>query len=427
MSTRREDSRASLRDRLRVWCLLRDQEAYIAPLVRHFGPAAEFIVDAAWEPGALVDARVDLVLCVNDWPAAVVRCLDEARRSGVPTLVLQDGVLDWRCQYENPLFGSGGGPPQHQPVLADKIACLGPSSARHIASWGNGHRVEVTGMPRLDELATAALPAPFRPGRRLLVMTAKKPWFDDRQKEIILRSLIDVRDFLCRRPDLTVTWRLTRNVAELVGVANSLKELSTGDLTQALEGCDAVITTPSTALLESMLAGRPVAALDYHNAPRFTLTAWTIGARDHIPSIVEELLNPPATKLLFQQFCLGDNLRCDGPSAPRVARLIEMMCSEARRARLQASPLRLGSNLLEYREAFEATDVPRLSQLYPDQPVFRDADPNTLRVRLARLEKENERLRRETVPRKILRRLFSRAGSSSNSTGSQKPTQGGTQ
>jgi hypothetical protein len=405
MSTRRNDSLVPPGERLRVWCLLRDQQAYVAPVVQHFGPAAEFILDTAWEPQALLDARVDLVLCVNDWPAAVARCLDAARQSGVPTLVLQDGVLDWRCQYENPLFGSGGGPPQHQPVLADKIACLGPASARHIASWGNGHRVEVAGMPRLDALATAALPAPSSPGRRLLVMTAKKPWFDDRQMEVILRSLSDVRDFLCRRPDISVTWRLTRNVAELLGVANTLKELSTGDLTQALAACDAVITTPSTSLLESMLAGRPVAALDYHNTPRFAPTAWTIGAPDHIPGIVEELLNPPASKVLFQQHCLRDNLRCDGPSAPRVASLIGKMCNEGRRARAKRAELRLGSNLLEYREAFEASEIPGLSQLYPNQPVFREADPNVLRVRLARLEKENERLKRETVPGRIFGRV----------------------
>jgi len=50
-----------------------------------------------------------------------------------------------------------------------------------------------------------------------------------------------------------------------------------------------------------MRLGRPVAALDYHNVPRFVPTAWTISARHHIPQVVAELLNPPATKMAFQR------------------------------------------------------------------------------------------------------------------------------
>jgi len=47
------------------------------------------------------------------------------------------------CQYENPLFGAGGGAAQHQPVLADKIA----ASARKAPAdcrVGNAGKVEVT-------------------------------------------------------------------------------------------------------------------------------------------------------------------------------------------------------------------------------------------------------------------------------------------
>ncbi|MDA1315296.1 MAG: hypothetical protein O2968_18350 [Acidobacteria bacterium] len=137
---------------LRVWCLLRDQFAHISPIEESFSGDAEFVYDSTWDPRRMLSASPDLVLCVNDVHYGVSRCLDAARMTGIPSVVLQDGVLEWRCQYENPQLGAGGGAPQHQPVLADKIACIGPSSARHIASWGNASKVEVTGMPRLDYL-----------------------------------------------------------------------------------------------------------------------------------------------------------------------------------------------------------------------------------------------------------------------------------
>ena len=92
-----------------VWCLLRDQRAHVESVERHFGGEAEFVYDAAWDPAALLAGRPDLVLCVNDYHYDVARCLDAARGAGIPSLVLQDGILEWRCQYENPLFGSRRG------------------------------------------------------------------------------------------------------------------------------------------------------------------------------------------------------------------------------------------------------------------------------------------------------------------------------
>ena len=140
----------------------------------------------------MVRARPHVVLCVNDWPSEIARCLDAARIAGIPSLVLQDGILEWRCQYENPLFGAGGGAPQHQPVLADKIACIGWQSARQIAAWGNAAKVEVTGMPKLDPLlGRKTAPIAGRP-RRLLVMTAKRAGFTPDQVRVTVRGLQDV-------------------------------------------------------------------------------------------------------------------------------------------------------------------------------------------------------------------------------------------
>ncbi|MDB6023621.1 MAG: hypothetical protein JWQ04_3478, partial [Pedosphaera sp.] len=105
---------------MKVWCLLRDQFAHVRPIEAAFGGRAEFVIDETWDPASLVNSAPDLVLCVNDYFYDVASCLDAARQARIPSLVLQDGILEWRCQYENPLFGAGGGAPQHQPVLADK-------------------------------------------------------------------------------------------------------------------------------------------------------------------------------------------------------------------------------------------------------------------------------------------------------------------
>jgi len=211
---------SNLGQQLRVWCLQRDHRAYFESVERWFGPKATFVYDEQWDPAAMSAGEPDIVLCVNDWPYDVACCLDAAREQGIPSLVLQDGILEWRCQYENPLFGVGGGAPQHQPVLADKIACMGAQSARQIAAWGNSSKVEITGMPRLDYLLERKSNPAHSPVQRVLVMTAKNPGFTPAQREVTIRSLMDVKLFLDTRPDFQVSWRVGQTIAETLGVSS---------------------------------------------------------------------------------------------------------------------------------------------------------------------------------------------------------------
>jgi hypothetical protein len=380
---------------IKAWCLLRDQYAHVKPVEETFGGGAEFVYDSEWDADKLVEARPDVVVCVNDHTYEVAQCLLAARRAGIPSLVVQDGILEWRCQYENPRFGAGGAAPQHQPVMADKIACLGAQSARQIAAWGNQAKVEVTGMPRLDKMLAKGPQPCKQPGEKLLVMTAKKPWFTDEQREVTLRSLRDLKETLESQPQIEVVWRLTKDVSDILGVENRLSELSTGELSEVLYEVDGVVTTVSTTILESVLAGRPVAALDYHNVPRFVPTAWTISCAEQIEAVVGEILNPPANKLSFQRDCLADVLRCDGPAAGHVAELMEKMAEIASQQREQGLMLKLPADLLGVTGSSLPEAPASLEALYPGQEIFSEDDPVVLQSMLARANAEVTNLQRQ--------------------------------
>ncbi|MDX2163660.1 MAG: hypothetical protein SF162_20255 [bacterium] len=378
---------------IKVWCLQRDQFGHTRPVEAAFAPGtAQFIYDDGWEPAAMLAAAPDLVLTVNDHPYEIARCLEAARAHGIPSLVLQDGILEWRCQYENPLFGAGGGALQHQPVLADKIACIGLQSARQIAAWGNAGKVEVTGMPRLDDLVRdyqahgSALTAPAAPGRRprVLVMTAKKPGFTPEQMAVTLESLRDVKAYFAARPDIDVIWRVTKLLDHDLGVENHLTAFDSLDLIRVIDQVDAVITTVSTAILEAMLRRRPVAALDYHNTPRFVETAWTISAPGQIAPVVDALLHPSAVKLAYQRERLADTLVLE-PAAPRVKGLIEAMVTHAQAAKAAGTALALPPALLPF-DLYPGVALPT-SALYPEHTVYQETDLDVLRQQLARLEK----------------------------------------
>jgi hypothetical protein len=390
----------------KVWCLMKDQFAHVKPVEEHLGGEAEFVYDGAWAPDAMIRSAPDIVLCVNDYAFDIARCLDAAREAGIPSLVFQDGILEWRCQYENPLFGSGGGAPQHQPVLADKIACIGAQSARQIAAWGNPGAVEVTGMPRMDALLSRIPPPVKKPGKRILVMTAKNPGFTEAQTAVTLRSLSDVREVLESMGDVETIWRVSKNVERTLGVENQFRELSALDLADVLEKSDAVITTLSTAILEAMLLKRPVAALDYHNVPRFVPTAWTVTAPGQIRQVVESLLAPTGTLLAFQEDCLHDCLSCERPASPRAAELIRRLVALGAAARAGGGPLRLPKNMTQSAAELAVTRPVSLSELYPDEPVYAETDVQSLQVRLVRLQKKNEQLEKKMEKRSVARKVF---------------------
>lgn len=377
--------------------MLRDQFGHVRPVESAFKDEAEFIFDETWDPIHLVANHPDIILCVNDYYYDVVRCLDEARKAGIPSLVLQDGILEWRCQYSNPLFGAGGGAPQHQPVMCDKIACIGHQSARHIAAWGNAGKVEATGMPRMDYLLNRQIKPVETPGRRLLVMTAKNPGFTPEQRDVALRSLQDMKAFLRTMPGVEVYWRVSRDMAAALGVENQLEQISSLELVKVLEGVDAVVSTPSTAVLEAMLLGRPVAALDYPNVPRFLHTAWTISAREHMASVIPELLNPSAAKLAFQRDCLANNLECDGPASERVCSLIRKMVAIAKEAHRTGRDPVYPSDIIEGSGIFHTFKMPPLGVMYEGHTVFQETRETALQLRLARAENENRILKTENA------------------------------
>jgi len=380
--------------KIRVWCLLRDQFAHVKPVEQFFGPQAEFIYNSDWLPEKMLSAQPDIILCVNEFQYEIAKCIHAARENGIPSLLLQDGILEWRNQYENPLFGHGGGAPQHQPVLSNKIACLGFQSARHIAAWGNYDKVEVTGMPRLDGITNIKPPTFNNKPKRILVMTAKKPWLDDAQKEITLLGLFDLKEYLAARPDVDVVWRLTKNVSSILKVENNLSDLSTQELSTVLGKVDAVISTFSTAILEAMLLGRPVCVLDYHNTPQFINTAWSISCKAQMEKAVNEILDPPKSRMVFQQVCLSDALWINSPASRNVAELISQMVSIARDCQVRKVKLEFPADMVKHASSMGIPEGKiNLEGLYPDQKIYSQNSVIELQASLVRAEAENSKLK----------------------------------
>jgi len=350
---------------------------HTSPLLQYFGERA--VVEPDWRPSTIMAHHPALVITFDESQPERGLCIAEMARQGVPTLLIMDGIPEWRNTWVRARDSSAR--PLNQPIFAHKVACLGRADARLYESWGNLGKCEVVGSPRLDPIIALNRSLRVEPVKdrslRLLVMTAKTPGFTKQEVERTFQSLLDLWDYLSKRDNIQVLWRVTAGLHKRLGVKNKLTEASTGELKDVLAMVDAVITTPSTAMLEAMLFGHPVALLDYHNCPHYIPAAWRISSKEHIESSVEDLRQAPLERMLYQDYCLKDALSCISPALPRMINLIETMI-KLRQQQLSSGRQELKFPLRILTDPEDLVYLPNpafdLHALYPKHPIFARQD-----------------------------------------------------
>lgn len=352
-----------------------------------------FIYEPSYDPQNVLKHDPQLVVCFDEHWCELGHVISHLSRAGVATLQVMDGILEWRRTWDYEWQGhkvDGIINPINQPALAHKIACLGKKDKAILESWGNLGKCEIVGAPRFDAITKKGEQTPSgmvgrkRGGKPIvLVMTAKTPGFTQKQRETAMRALFDLKAFFAGRNDLSVMWRITNSLHKELGVENELSDLSGQELHFILDRVDAVITTPSTAMLESMLVGRPTALLDYHNCPHYFDAAWNIYCPSHISDVVDELIMPNSQKMEYQRFLLNEQLCCIPTAKERLIVLMEGMLNIKKQS--VGIPLRFPAQMLPYHptphlciEAIES-----LKEWYPDLPVPANIDKLSLEVELS--------------------------------------------
>lgn len=340
----------------------------------------------------------DLCVFYNEFYAPFRECCIEVKKRGCGTLYAIDGILEWRNLWEFPP-SSGSCLWTMRPILSDKVACIGQSQARILESFGNAGKCEVVGVPRFDRLAGRTPRKRDITEFRLLIMTAKTPAYTSQQFSHVTKSLLDLRCWIenwNRQGRLRIRphWRLTAGLGDEIGVAAELRDTTGNDLATILLNVDAMISTPSTAVLEGMLQGIPVAILDYTNSPQYVPAAWSVTAPEHLGIAIPELIEFPEKRRLLQESLLHDHLECRTPSIPRMSSLIERMLAIGRQCFESGAPLHFPSALLPTHPELMSAPVPPvdMSVLFPDAPEFKVQDLSVLQAETAFLRLELRRL-----------------------------------
>ena len=269
--------------------------------------------------------------------SAILNCV----KRNVPVLILSDGILEYRNSWVQSHSVASG---IFNPILGHKLACIGASQVRFLESIkGNFGKCENVGLPRLDdfkiESSKSKIPS-------ILVCSSKTPWFSDDDKNQILQSFIDLKEIAFnygQNHKVKFNWRISDQIASLIGAETSFDRT----LEEDLKNSSAVITMPSTVMLEAMYAHKPVALLDYTLSPHYVSAGWTMSSRHQILPIINELLDPSTYKVSFQQTVLADALQIKESASARMIRLVNKMVEIGDRSRSLGKPLRFPYRMLE--------------------------------------------------------------------------------
>lgn len=264
----------------------------------------------------------DVVVTTCEYDPVSIDMVRQIKALGIPVLLVLDGVLEWRNNWDRPFDRNDAVQvPFLLPAHSDKIACIGRSQARLLEAWGNWGKCEVTGCPRLDRL----IGKKSRKDKQIiLIASSRTPGFSAEQQQAFHRAFLDVREY-CERTCIQTEWRITDPIRTWMHLESAPGDFTGKELSEVLEHVCAVISMPSTVVVESMLSGIPTAVIDYTNSPVYVPSAWTITAPEHIEPIIQGLLNPDPKRLLHQDICLHDSLECQTPAAPRLIELIRRM------------------------------------------------------------------------------------------------------
>lgn len=312
------------------------------------------------------------VVVVSDTSSFLThRMLGEARRVGAVTVLLMDGIVEWRNTFANPRTGDRF----LRPAPVDVVACAGAIDERLLRAWGN-HAV-ATGLPRIAaSILTSSLDpqlnnsvdageevaegnkgrAPTRDGsggvadhlgsrgdsnndsrstvclgrRSIMIATARTPAFVFGEREQLLEALGALKQCV-EAASIAITWRLTDHLDVDLGVINDDRPLP-----ELLAQIGAVITTPSTLMVESMRAGCPTALLRVYSTPSWQPSVWTFRpGRDQRgwPALIQQLIAPDARQMHRQRRMLEALHQEARPPVEALADLIAELVDRPKRAR----------------------------------------------------------------------------------------------
>lgn len=282
----------------------------VGEIPERFKGVFEFVSKKQYLEASRLVRQVSLVITHSYLSPRANYFVLQAKARGIPTLFLVDGPLEWSNSYLNPSlrktnrFFRGY---LMEPLIHDAILAVSAAQGRYLA-FRNPDR-DITFMSYENKRLGSIEPA-AQSGKRwqFLITTAKTPYFDDREKHNLVHLLRQLVTAL-EQGGYSCVFRIFDNA--LQEALSPRENLLEGSFEEVLQQVECVIGTPSSVLLQSMAAGKPVGTLVYRDSPLFYQSGWLVGDLASLEATLASMISREATRMEFQTFCLEQNLSDD--------------------------------------------------------------------------------------------------------------------
>lgn len=231
------------------------------------------------------------------WPLCNIIAI-KARAAGTNTVLIADGIIDWANCTKNP-FVLESKLQLYQPIVHDTFLCPGLLEGKIFCEKKSIPFIPHKLLPK---------PAIIKPEKMtttstLLLTTANTPYFNFSEKvrlQELIKEIISI-------PDIKIILRIfDKSLLDFKEATHFHNELDK-PFEELINEVSAVITTPSSVALTSMLAGKPTCQIIYRDTPILMQTGWILHASCNIRETVESLLLAEKSRLDFQQKIIAQN------------------------------------------------------------------------------------------------------------------------
>lgn len=331
-----------------------------------------------------LQSQIDVAICSQEFdPLTPLRIL-ALKDAGISTCHVMDGVLEWKNLWENPRsFPENDGPPVYEPVLSDAVICMGNWQAELLKMLGTTGVCHPVGLPRLDVYKDFKEHR-SRESPKILVSTATKLGFIPSHIEATTQGLRKFHETVSKQyPTDKVTWRVDEAVAATVGISTSQIQSPTIPLASVIDDYDILFSTPSTVLLEGMIAGLRVCQLNFTTSPHFIHTVWSIESQSMIADVIGSIVSPTDNHLRFQDMLRNHQVARPGDSTTALKKVFRALARKT---------------LLPANEQHEQSQINMLTE----------SEAELMRIQMQRLIKQHESSLCTRV-RRLIQRILKRS------------------
>lgn len=276
--------------------------------------------------------KPDIIVTTGDRNDFVKIICSIGRKMGIPTLIVQHGVVD-----DHPVYG---------PIYADKMAVTGEAMKNALIKRGvSAEQLVITGQPRYDKL----LKMTFNRGKtcrelgisekKNLIVLTTQPVSNEENYQLLsavseaMKGFPDTELVIKLHPDENLKW-YQQVINSLNCKAVIVRDI---DIFELLNACDMMMTLFSTTALEAMILDKPVITINLMNMPDripYAKSGAAIGVyreEDLAPAIKRAMYDEETRKKLEtgrKKFVYEQAYLVDGKASSRVADLIKIMAKD---------------------------------------------------------------------------------------------------